>query len=226
MCYDAQTQLFILRIGASVFNRFYPGETVSGMISTGAPAIEPKNVGSLPQRARLYFNYNLYRLFSSMPGILFTTDPADPLAFFIPIIAYSDGTYQQQTLNGVSYNNITAEVNSQYAWNQLSRIVITTGSIPVDAEYMFTGNAQNKSNEQIAIVQDFEPYVTGDFKTNNVFQYNPTGPWRLINLNSTTPMYKFDIKVYWQDAIGRLYPLLIGPGDFASFLFAFKKKKT
>ena len=110
-------------------------------------------------------------------------------------------------------------------WASLIDIVFLTGTIPITYEY--TQSAGSQGDAQFTpILTDFEPYLNDAGDGRSVFSYFPQGPYRLINLNSNTPLKRFDFQIYWKDKLGRLFPLTIPEDQVANVKFLFIKKST
>lgn len=117
---------------------------------------------------------------------------------------------------------IEQDYNSLYRWNSFKDIVFKTNTIPIVNEYI-RSNAAGQVNFQ-PILTDFEPLLSkaGDSRSN--LQYFPQGPYRLINLNSSVPLKKFDVSVFWKDEKENLYPIRLFRGQVLTIKFLFIKK--
>jgi hypothetical protein len=109
-------------------------------------------------------------------------------------------------------------------WSASSKLFFTTGSIPVNEEYLPSlTNGQTNSN-QIPILTDFVLDLSSSTNNRDVAYYVPTSQYRLVDLNAGTPINTIDIQVYWQDQYLNYWPLNINAGQQANIKIAFIKK--
>jgi hypothetical protein len=130
---------------------------------------------------------------------------------------------------GFDAYNIIQESISNYLFSGFRNISFVSGSIPVLNENL---NAQQQTNalgpltggsNSRSILTDFEPSIlSGDAKSN--YQYFPQGEYRLIELQSTDPLKKMDITIYYQDQFQNLYPVMIPPQSLATIKILFRRK--
>ena len=121
-----------------------------------------------------------------------------------------------------NFYKITQQFNSLYRWNSFKDIVFLTNQIPVVYEYI-RSNAAGLVNFQ-PILTDFEPLLTEAGDARSSLQYFPQGPYRLINLNSSIPLKKIDVSVFWKDELNNLYPIQISKGQVLTIKLLFIKK--
>ncbi len=122
------------------------------------------------------------------------------------------------------YFRIDAEYDDLYLWNTFKDLVFISDSLPVN--YEFTGaNSQGLINFQ-PIVTDFQPTFEGAGESRSTLQYFPQGEYRLINMNSTIPLKRVSIQIFWKDQFDVLHPLTIREGQDASIKLLFIKKSV
>jgi hypothetical protein len=129
--------------------------------------------------------------------------------------------------NPPAYLKITEEYSSINYWPSVKKIVWLSGSLPI--KYEMTTNSNNVGGQAVSqpIITDFFPTFdrsAGDSRS--ILSYYQTGPYRLINLTSTTPLTKIDIKAMWEDAYGNLYDIPLVYGEVIDLKLAFFKKKN
>lgn len=146
---------------------------------------------------------------------LYNTQPVPPLGF--PLLTVP------------LYWIYTQEYSVLQYWSSLRKIIISTNTIPISNEYLPIGIAQNNADNGIAasfpVLTDFIPQieqVAGSSRS--IAYYYPSGQYRLVDLVSDIPLQKMDIKLYWQDVSGNLYPLEISVSQQASVKIAFLRK--
>ena len=143
----------------------------------------------------------------------------------------------------------TQEYNTLYYWASLRSILITTSSIPISSEII----PANLNGQQQTVVQAAPPGVTPlalltpansggqqytafpiitDYivHTNlagegrSIAVYLPTSQYRLLDMSGESPISGVDVKIYWSDVQGNLYPLSVPPNQQVSLKIGFFKK--
>jgi hypothetical protein len=136
------------------------------------------------------------------------------------------GTFTDPTM--ASYLDMKQELEAIGLMQDITAIVFTTTSIPIKAEYVQLAGSNNSSSTNTRkIITDFEPEISGNSPSPSAslfYQYFPTGPYRLVDLLSNTPLYTIDIQIYWQDKNGDLFPIKIPPNQSATMKILFQKK--
>ena len=75
------------------------------------------------------------------------------------------------------------------------------------------------------ILTDFVPNISAAAgESRSIAYYVPTSQYRLVDLISTNPLQKIDIRIFWEDRDGNLYPLEISIFQQASLKLGFFKK--
>lgn len=160
----------------------------------------------------------------------------ESLQHFISGFAYKyigDVNGREYELNLVSFgsfnNFLTSnqkKFNQEYVtlfnWSALKKIVMTTNSIPIVSEYTPTNSSGISSS--LPILTDFTPELEFPGQSRSIAYYTPSAQYRLVNLKSSGSLYTIDVKIYWQDIFGNLYPLTISVFEQASIKIGFFKK--
>jgi hypothetical protein len=132
------------------------------------------------------------------------------------------------------YNNVVAyealnqleQTSSLCQWNHIEKLLIVSGSLPVQYEYLSTapslGGAyiQSSANFQ-AILVDFIISEVGVERCEAIYNADP---YRLIDLRGNSPLRSIDMQILYQDRELRNYPLEISPGQYAEVKLLFRKK--
>lgn len=122
------------------------------------------------------------------------------------------------------------EYNTLQYWNSFKNLVFLTGNLPIVAEYTpdqaIGGVISPGQGNFRPILTDFQPILSSAGDATSQLQYYPQGPYRLVDLISDQPLYKVDLRIQWQDAENRLFPLFIEQGLSASVKLAFIKKDS
>jgi hypothetical protein len=93
----------------------------------------------------------------------------------------------------------------------------TLDTIPVEPEFQPTLNDTTRR-----LITDFEPIQEIDNREN--FQYFGSGWKRYYDLKSAYPLREIDIKAFWEDKKGAVYPVYIGDGESLTLKLLFRKK--
>ena len=204
---------------------------------------------ALVQYVKLYFNSELFNLFSSLEGI----KQPQPLPFTTPTASYLNTNYQllftretsckNNVLIPTDFTSVPPGVDllmianySEYSplpyWNPIDKIVFTTAQLPVVPQLIaaasnYYNNTQNAStNADIQyILCDFSAALkTGtEYKPN--ISYIPPAEYVLNELYSDKELYSISIFVYWKDKFGDLHPFYLEPGGTALLKIMFRKKE-
>ena len=170
------------------------------------------NLAPVVPTIRVYLNTELYSYFPSLQS--FEQEENDPSAHQILIKNNFGNTL---TLNGAPYFQMEQEYSTLALWNDFSTIVFETDSIPVSPEYQPTQNDTTRR-----LITDFEPLE--DINNREQFQYFGSGWKRYYDLMSAYPLNTVDIKAYWEDKNGQLYPIYIGTHEVLTMKILFRKK--
>lgn len=131
------------------------------------------------------------------------------------------------------YYKFTQEYSVLEYWTSLRSILITTNTIPIRNEYLpGTNNSPNLinvntngSNVSYPVLTDFIPQIEGFAGTSrSIAYYLPTAQYRIADMVTETPLYKFDLQIYWVDRDGNLYPINLSLYQQANIKLAFFKK--
>jgi len=201
------------------------------------------------QFVKLYFNSELFNLFSSLEAI----KQPQPLGFLTPTASYLNTNYQlifsrntscknEETVRtnfstvppGSSHVMITN--SSEYSplpyWNPVDKIVFTTAQLPVVPQliaaasnyYSNTQNASTNADTQY-ILCDFSAQLTTGTEYKPNISYVPPAEYVLNELYGEKEVYSISIFVYWKDKFGDLHPFILEPGGTALLKIMFRKKE-
>ena len=83
---------------------------------------------------------------------------------------------------------------------------------------------QGDNNNVLNIIADVEvPLIRGDEYKPMIF-YEPKAEYRLIDLQSNSPVNSIEINLYWRDWFGALHTFLLDTGNQANMKILFRKK--
>ena len=203
----------LLPIGWLAFAPFMTFDSTYGTFTmNGNPQIYSPG---LPTGLKIWFNTYLINYFNAFWGYKLGENRGDYRDFNTYIFDIDRITPAPTNVK------MKCEVNTELNWVTMSRILFTTANIPVRSEQTL---ALSGATVGIPVITDFEP-VPPDFpRSNDVYQYIPTGPYRFIDLCGGIPLTELDCKVFWQDKLGNTYPFMIPPDGSFSIKFLFQKK--
>ncbi len=132
-----------------------------------------------------------------------------------------------------AFQVVTQKYASTPLWSPITSLVFTTALMPVNNELIATPFIVNSNplldndlpnNNFSAVITDLEvPLTRGDEYKPTVF-YSPTAEYRLIDLQSNSPINSIQISVSWKDIYGINHPLYLEPGTGASIKLMFRRK--
>lgn len=204
MDYISSTQLFSLYANAQYYNQ----------------SINPNAI-------TINFNGPLNALFSYMPAsrVLIGGN------IYYKLIMNNSTTFTDNTLSPPEIY-MTQERTSIRIWSQIASIVITTQSLPIYKTNIFepliyynnapiSGQLNNALQESIIL-----EYIDPNGLYNDRIAYNPTAQYALFELNSTSPLFNFDLKYYVRTTNGLLRPIYLGSGSACFTRIGFFKKSA
>jgi hypothetical protein len=234
MYLDTKTHLFT--IGGN--STLYRTDTQGGYLGTGTAY-------------KIFFNIELYNLFSSLKAIYKgTTGPAVGADYQLIMdtgsnIDYADpqnyiiNTYRNPRENTSGQVDTTDVINTQeYStlplWTPVKNIVFRTTLLNVAPDIVGTpivfeeGNLDinsGKSNTDILnIMIDHTVPMTIGTEYRPFIYFEPIGEFRLVELYGNQPINSMDIAVFWKDSFGNLIPFILDIGASATMKLLFRKK--
>ena len=115
------------------------------------------------------------------------------------------------------YYKMSEEYSTLFLWNDLQKILLETDTIPVSNELL--GSQTNKTRK---IITDFEPL--SQINDRSMIQYYPQGPLRFYDMISNYPMTNMNVKIYWTDKAGKIYPIYLNDTDNLTIKLYFKRR--
>lgn len=175
-------------------------------------------------KIKIFFNYNLLNFFDSLEGYYFGIGLPSFLDFQVFVKNNITNYYRYPVPPTATTVIMWCESNTKFLWQEVVRILITTNTIPVSSEYALAASDTGKDVNQV-ILTDFEPEITGEFRESDVFQYYPQGPYRRIDMIGSSPLVKFDLKIWWQGKDGVIHPIFIPPHHSITVKILFEKRE-
>lgn len=131
-----------------------------------------------------------------------------------------------EPVTSISYFRMGPQQVNLYLWYDLRKIVIISNNLPVQREFISTNNQDGSSNN-LAIITDFAPQIAlNPSESLSRFEFFPTGPYRLQDLNSNMDIRKIDFQIYYLDKYDVLRPMFLEPGENLNLKFLFTRKDS
>ncbi len=191
---------------------------------------------------RLYINIQLLPFLDAIEGLLLSYDVNDPKNFQFLIKDNKNNWYNPPYVCGPTgsccicppdYYIMTQEYDVLTDWNTLLNVQFVSTLLGTTLEYVpiaSNNNTLGTANQQtlngVGVLTDFEPILELGPEARTQIQYFQNGPYRLINLNSTEPLHKFDLKVYWVDKFGKQRLLYLTHHAVLTVKFLFIRKSS
>jgi hypothetical protein len=114
-------------------------------------------------------------------------------------------------------------------WFSLRKLLITTDTIPIVKEISPSQNPNEFGintgiTSSLPIITDFVPQLSFSNEARSIAYYYPTSQYRLVDMISNTPLQRINLRIYWSDKFGNLFPVEISVFQQASVKLAFIKK--
>lgn len=190
------------------------------------------NDDSQTNKVEIWFNHALFQSFLSFMAGLYGFDRPDGKDARLIIRDFKNNRYDASgaynPTAGALYH-ITQEYKALNEFYRVYKIVILSNSLVSRKEFIsvYSPSQNSGDNEDgkvisIPIVQDFD-YEFYDPNSTRIV-YNPSGPWRWMDLLSNAPLTKVDFQVYAQSEKGQLLPVQLLPNQNCNIKFCFRKK--
>ena len=164
------------------------------------------------QNVEIGFNLNLYQYFPAW--YVFVDGVGLNFWFNIKTKNFYNNT---AIINGLPYFTIPQEYGTLFLWNDFQTILFETDTIPSSSEFL-----PSQKNDTRKILTDFQ--VQAGLNDRQAIQYYPQADLRWYDLQSNKSILNMDLKIYWEDKVGKVYPLYLSEIDTASLKVQFRKK--
>lgn len=139
--------------------------------------------------------------------------------------------YDQDVANALvppydSYK-MTQQSTSIFKWFDITSYVFATNSMPVNREYLSSrANEFDTTDITRTILTDYQINFLSlkEFLSNTT--YASIGPYRFVDFNSTLPLRKIDMTLYYQTKTLELNRLYIAPNETLTIKLVFYKKSN
>lgn len=170
-----------------------------------------------------------YRLLSYLPGFEYFIDINEPVTQTIFILDKINNTCNQFGGDRNDPTQVFYYFQQQYyaleIFNPLKKILITSESISCNQEYISsTLLSQKGQNVTLPIIFDYSPKIKTGSGSRTISYYSKDGDLVLKDLISHNPLYRIDLKISWEDKLGKIYPLLLNRFQTAYLKMCFVKR--
>jgi hypothetical protein len=128
--------------------------------------------------------------------------------------------------------SLLGEFSSNSVLNPIQSIVFKIQGVPIIPTFTSPAKAFNTKSElsgnstaenSDTILTDFELPVSGNNIYRPILYYEPSGPYRLIDLKGSQAIQNLSIGVYWKDIFGNLHNIILNSGMTASLKIMFRR---
>ncbi|HMG17002.1 MAG TPA: phage minor capsid protein [Saprospiraceae bacterium] len=211
-------------------------DPANNLISLIVPTIWTDIFGPpLTSQPTIYINTLLETYLDSFNYTFFGADQPDGRDYefllsapFIPTpdqIFYPPNYFLVPGFNPILFYRFTQEYSVLEYWTSLRKILITSNTLSNNPEFVPSDDNINSNSVQFPILMDFVPQIEQSSGTSrSLVYYTPSAQYKLNDLLSDQPLQKIDIRVYWQDRDGNIYPLEISAFQQAELKIGFFRK--
>lgn len=178
----------------------------------------------------IYANVEMSNYLSSFPGTLlgFNQPQGRDLEFLFNQTGTQNGNglvvpYVPFTMNAGDLM-FSQEYNTINYWSNLRKILITSNTIPIRTEYLSSKDPTSPLPSSIPILTDFIPALEIAGQSRSISYYYPPGQYRLVDMTGDTPLQNIEMKIYWEDKLGNIYPLTLSIYQQANIKIGFFRK--
>jgi len=248
----ATTELITLGAPANIISPYFVFDSITQLISLIAPlgsdgfegasdyySIPPGSYNTytplVPNlKLGIFVNNDLFPFFQGIETIHLSNSVSIGPDYWLLVKNNGNNFYQSDFTANIyppRFLQMQQQSNALNNWNSFSSMAFLSTSLPALKEFAPVISNQNNGNTQsgantIPIITDFIPLLQYAGDQRGDFIYNPSGPYRLVNLISTNPIYSIDISAVWFDQYYRQYPIMLEPTQSISIKIMFVKKTS
>lgn len=217
--------------GGGLFKLYADRQSSGGAARTLAGSSTDENLS-------IYFNNNLYGMFSSFDAQYVNLDSERTYQLMVRNQAYQNivNVASPPAPAALSYWVMTQDYNSTSTlWSPVDAIVFTSTMLPIISEFTgpLTRYGQGNDNQLNDTQRNFEPIITdiavGMQVAHNYrefIEYSPQAEYRMTAFQrAKQPINVVDLQVYWRNRLdGRLYPLRMYNASSVSIKMMFRRR--
>ena len=183
-------------------------------------------ITATPLTQAIYVNNEMYNFLDSLPVKVYSNLVNPTVKDNVFTIKYNGiNSYPTNTYPTVgTYIQMIQEYDQTYLWNSLRKVIITSGSLPVNKEQTpLFNNFNNDLSNSIPIIADFIVGSTSAGDSREIAYYSTT-TYRLIDINSNLPLTKLQFEIFWLTTNNEIIPLQISNSQAITLKLGFFKK--
>jgi hypothetical protein len=211
--------------------------------TTGTSPLPLWNSGATEQptnnTAQLFFNEPLYNLLSGFDyqnnGRKAIYPANNPLQYRLKIYQQFENTKANPLAvnNAQLYLIMTSEQIDIAVWNPIRALVFTSGLIPLlptltsqpkSLESGGTFSSYGNNSNLATQMTDFEVPFSATNTYKQTVNYQPSGEYRLIDIQSDLPLNSIQVSVFWKNMDGILVPFYLDGGQSGNIKIMFRRK--
>lgn len=195
--------------------------------------VDTSYINTSPGCIEIYMNTDLGIFFQNISFFTFSRYSLTGKDDRLLVVNYQNNYYPVATdpsvqfVDGSGNSYFALQMTSEFPlyrkWNTLRGILITTASVPIRREILSVNSDIDPNPTFANILTDYTPQINTNGDVLTPFYYYPQGPYRLIDLTDSNPLYKFDFRISWVDADGSIYPIFLLPGNEVAIKFLFMR---
>jgi hypothetical protein len=192
--------------------------------ATVAPAVEPLT----GTQARVGINFSFLSVFDGFRNLLVSEPNGEGSHYIFENTGDNLYTLEPTLAAGTRYTS--QSYDASVLLSNVRKIVVTSNSIPVVPENVPATNpaggesVNSGATATMPIVADFVPQYDSTSDIRTTVYYIPSAQYRLVNLQSDTPLNRIQLSFYWQTTDGTLYPILLARNAMVECKIAFLRK--
>ena len=180
-----------------------------------------------PLTQSIYINNEGYTFLDSLPSIIYPNSVNSAIednvltVYFNGINGFPSSSYPTTP----TYVRMLQDYSTLFLWASVRKIVITSGSLPINFEQTPIFNNENPDQfNSLPIIADFVPNVGQTAGESRQIAYYVSQFYRLIDLTGGTPLNKIQFEIFWADKQNNLYQLEISNYQEATLKVVFVHK--
>lgn len=155
------------------------------------------------------FPYSQFNGYSTLNGYDYVID-IDNHAVLLPAAPRIGYPF---AINGFAGDvlQVSQEFPTLHLWDTVKSIIFTTSLIPVVKEILpnsfSSDQSNNVSNNSLSILTDFNIPKNANEPRPSIFDYVPSGEYRMISMSQCNPYKVGDVTANYQDYSGQIFPI-------------------
>lgn len=188
---------------------------------------DPECEDNNQEAIQIYFSNDLFKLFLGLPynankNLYGWDSPALKYPQWMKMFIKAEpGELNIVQVKNIPMIKVDQQYNSFSSWYQFNKIIMLSNSLGVRHSY-YSAPDQSGKNVVYPVVTDFLiNFDAHDNSPGSVLVYYPTAEYRILDLDSHTPLQNIDISLKVADVKGNVEDLMLMPGDHFSLKLLF-----